>query len=134
MNHSRFSRFIPVSLTALFAAPLLASAQVTDKSTGLEAAGAKTGLTTACTGGAQVCLVTLIGNIISTVLGLVGVFLLVMLLYAGITWMTAGGEEKKVKQARDTITNAVAGIIIVALSYAISSFVISTLSTALTGG
>ncbi len=124
--------FITALLTAsLIVMPVMASAQLTPASTGLAGAAAGTGLSTSCTGTA--CLVTIVGNVISLVLGFLGVILLVMLLYAGFLWMTSGGDSKGVEKAKTMIFNAVAGIIIIAASYAIAAFVLGQLA-GITGG
>lgn len=120
--------FITAAITAgLVFLPVMASAQLTPESTGLAGAAAGTGLSTSCVG--TECLVTIVGNVISLVLGFLGIILLVMLLYAGFLWMTSGGDSKGVEKAKNMISNAVAGVIIVAVSYAITSFVIGQLST-----
>lgn len=72
----------------------------------------------------------IIGNIISGVMSLVGALLLVYLLYGGFIYMTAGGDETKVKNAVSIIKNAVIGIVIIALSYAIATFVVGQLGSA----
>ena len=73
-------------------------------------------------------LIEIIGGVIRIGLSFVGVILLVLLLYAGFLWMTAGGDEEKIKAARGTITSAIVGIIIVTASYAIADFVLSRLT------
>ena len=65
-----------------------------------------------------------IGQVVSVVLGLVGLVFFGLLLYGGLVWMTARGKEEKVESAKGTIEAAVIGIIIIAASYAIASFVI----------
>lgn len=74
-----------------------------------------------------------IGNVIGAVLGLLGVVLLCMMLYAGFLWMTAGGDEDKVKTARTMILNGVIGLVIIASAYAIVQFVINQFVGAVTG-
>lgn len=59
----------------------------------------------------------ILGRFVSAAIGLVGALFLVMLIYGGFVWMTAGGDSKKVASARKTIINAVLGILVVALSY-----------------
>ncbi len=61
----------------------------------------------------------IIGTAVQAVLGLMGTIFLVLMLYAGYHWMTARGEEEKVSIAKDTITRAIIGLIIVVGSYAI---------------
>ncbi|MCI0479221.1 pilin [Candidatus Uhrbacteria bacterium] len=80
--------------------------------------------------GATSDLPTLIGNIIGGLMSLVGAILFVYLLYGGFRWMTAGGDEKKVGEARDVIKNAVIGLVIIVLAYAIATFVIDQVSKA----
>jgi len=73
-------------------------------------------------------LVNIISNIIETILGFIGVIILILLIYAGFLWMTAGGSEDKVKKAKTIMKNAVIGLLIVVLSYAITTFVVNKVS------
>ncbi len=66
---------------------------------------------------------TRLGTIVGVVLSFVGVLFLVLVIYAGISWMTANGNEQQVKKARDLIINSIIGAIIVFAAYAITSFV-----------
>jgi hypothetical protein len=66
--------------------------------------------------------------IIQTLLGLLGVIFLILIIYGGITWMTAEGEEAKVEKAQKIMRNATIGLIIVISAYAISYFVINVLT------
>lgn len=70
---------------------------------------------------------SIIGTVISLVLGLLGIIFLILMIYAGYNWMTAQGEEEKVTQAKSTITRAITGIIVVIGAYAIWNFVFSKL-------
>lgn len=72
----------------------------------------------------------IIGRVISAALGLVGVVFLVLMLYAGARWMTARGNAEYAEKAKDTITRAIIGLIIIASAYAITGFVINRLTTA----
>jgi hypothetical protein len=69
----------------------------------------------------------IVGSIINIVLGFLGIVFLVILLYAGFTWMTAQGDEGKVKNARSMISQAVVGLIVIVAAFAISNFVLSSL-------
>lgn len=71
----------------------------------------------------------LIGRIISTALSLVGTLFLVLMIYGGFLWMTARGDQKNVQKARDLISSAIIGLIIVASAYAITTFLISRLGS-----
>lgn len=66
---------------------------------------------------------TKIGSIIGIVLSFIGVLFLILMIYAGISWMTAGGSPEKVGKAKGLIINATIGLIIVLAAYAITSFI-----------
>ncbi|MEK7508917.1 MAG: hypothetical protein AAB568_03645 [Patescibacteria group bacterium] len=68
------------------------------------------------------------GRYINGALALLGVVFLVLLVYGGYIWMIARGEEAEVTKAKDTIKMAVIGLIIVLAAYAITYYVVSTLS------
>jgi hypothetical protein len=70
----------------------------------------------------------IISVIIQTVLGLLGVIFLCLIIYAGILWMTAEGDEQKIEKAQKILRNAVIGLIITVSAYAISFFVINASS------
>lgn len=69
----------------------------------------------------------IIGQIINIILGFLGIVLLLLVLYAGFLWMTAGGDDGQVKKARQYISNAIVGLIIVVAAFAISNFVLGSL-------
>lgn len=73
--------------------------------------------------GPAVSLPVLMGRIVNIFLGLLGLIFLCYAIYAGYKWMTARGSEKDVSAAKDTLKNAILGLIIVAAAYAISSYV-----------
>jgi hypothetical protein len=66
----------------------------------------------------------IIGRIITIVLSMVGVMFLAFAIYGGVVWMTAYGNEEKVKTANKIIMNALFGIIIVLSAYVVSYFLI----------
>ncbi len=70
----------------------------------------------------------ILGKLIGALIGFVGALLFFYMLYGGFLWMTAGGDEGKVKSARLVIKNAIIGIVIVAMSYAISNFVVGNIA------
>ena len=71
---------------------------------------------------------TIIGTVIQAFLGILGVIFLILMIYAGYTWMTAHGDEQKVTKAKETITAAIIGLVIVIGAYALAFFVISKLT------
>ncbi|MBU1104290.1 hypothetical protein KJ664_00110 [Patescibacteria group bacterium] len=50
-----------------------------------------------------------------------GILMLVYLIMGGIRYITSGGDKLQAQGARDMITNALIGIIIIAASYAIAT-------------
>jgi hypothetical protein len=70
---------------------------------------------------------TIVGKIINVVLGFLGIILLFYVLYAGFLWMTSGGEDKKAKEARTMLMNAVVGLVIIVAAFAISNFVMGSI-------
>lgn len=79
-------------------------------------------------------LIGTITSIINVALGLLGIIAVVIILYAGFQWMTAGGNEEKVTEAKGRIIQGVIGLAIIMSAYAIANFVITQLSTATGGG
>jgi amino acid transporter len=71
----------------------------------------------------------LIGNMIAVLLSVLGIFFVIIVVYAGFLYLSAGGEEEKVKKAKKLLGQAVIGIVIILLAYSISAFVIGSLSS-----
>lgn len=70
---------------------------------------------------------TLIGRIISGAIGIVGSLALLMFIYGGITWMTSGGNEEKIKKGQKIIVWAVFGLVVIFTSYAVLSLLFKIL-------
>lgn len=139
-----FRRFLPLSasivtLAASIAAGSMAYAQgFTPEQTGLplaaQTAGYNVNQPCAASGGAGGgCIPQVIGQVVSAGLGILGALFLILIMYGGAQYMLAGGDMKKVESAKNTITNAIIGMLVVAASYAIATFVINTVS-GVTGG
>lgn len=71
----------------------------------------------------------LAGTIIGYGLAFVGVIFFILMIYAGFLWMTARGNEEQITKAQDLIKSAIIGIIIVFLSYVITNFVLTKLTS-----
>lgn len=69
----------------------------------------------------------IIAAVIQAVLGLVGIIFFIMIIYGGVTWMTAAGNPEKIGKAKKLIINAIIGLAIVTAAYSISYFVASAL-------
>ena len=64
-----------------------------------------------------------IGLYVGVAISFLGVLFLAYAIYGGYLWMTAQGDEKKVNIAKDILTRATIGLIIIVSAYAITSFV-----------
>lgn len=76
---------------------------------------------------------TTIASIINVLMGLLGIIAVVMILMGGFKWMTAGGEEEKVGDAKKFILQGIVGLVIILSAWAIARFVLTQLQTATTG-
>lgn len=66
-----------------------------------------------------------IGNTIKVILSFVGVIFLLLVIYGSITWMTAEGNDAKVKKAKAIITDSIIGLALTLSAYAITYFVLN---------
>lgn len=85
--------------------------------------GAQTGLGEIQKDG-QVNIYARLAGYLNVLLGLVGIVASVYIIYAGIKWIKAGGNEQEVTEAKDTIRSAIYGLLVVFASYAIVNFVV----------
>ena len=65
------------------------------------------------------CIVPLFTNLVRGVTALAGIALLIMLFVAGFNFLFAQGDPKKLEAARGTLTNAIIGLIVIAIAYLI---------------
>lgn len=93
---------------------------------GAQEAGGPMGYNITTTNGEKLVLdkITLVINII---LGLLGIIFLGLAIYGGFLWMTAGGKIDQVKRSKDLLAQAVLGLTVVLLAYAITFFVVTKL-------
>lgn len=74
-------------------------------------------------GSAKQDLPDIITTIINVMLFIAGALAVIMIIYGGIRYITAHGDEKQVKVAKDTIVYSVVGLIIAILAYALVTFI-----------
>lgn len=65
-------------------------------------------------------------DIINWMIGAASLVCVVMIIYSGYMYMTAGGDEQKVKTAQKTITGSLIGLAVSLLSLVIVNFVLGT--------
>lgn len=68
------------------------------------------------------------GRVIAPIVGLIGLALFVLIIYAGVLWMTAQGDPKKVEKAQHIMRDAVVGAVVLVSAYALANFVITSLN------
>jgi len=66
-----------------------------------------------------------VGQIVTIALSLVGTIFFALTVYAGFLWMTASGNDEKVKKATDILKAALIGLILSLAAFSISVFVTS---------
>ena len=88
-------------------------------------AGYKTGLQ-------STPLPAIVGRIINVFLSILGVLFVVLMVYGGYLWMTSYGNSQTVDRAKELIVDAIIGIIIILLAYAIANFIVGELLKATT--
>lgn len=108
-----------------------AQALTADELFGGEAGGDAAFATTAGLGEAD--LIDTIASIIRIALGFLGVIAVVIILLGGFKWMTAGGNDDKVKEAKKLIFSGIIGLVIIISAYAIATFVIDSIIDATAG-
>ncbi len=69
-------------------------------------------------------------TIVNVMLGFLGILAIVIILWGGFRWLTSGGSEEKIGEAKKIISAGVIGLVIIFISYAIASFVITQLISA----
>src|SRR3989338_6888773 len=68
-----------------------------------------------------------VGDIIKIALTLVGIIAIVLVIYGGFKWITAGGSEEKVDEAKKILYSGAIGLVIIFSAYALTTFVLGTL-------
>jgi len=73
----------------------------------------------------SVTLSTTVGSAISIVLSFVGLIFLVLMVYAGVLWLTARGEDSQIEKSKKIIASTVIGLILTISAYAITFLITS---------
>ncbi len=73
----------------------------------------------------------IVGEIIQIVLGFLGIVFVILTIYSGFMYMTSGGDPEKAKKARALLINAIIGVGIVISAWAITYFVLTSLTSSI---
>ena len=78
----------------------------------------------------------IVPRVINLMLFIIGILAIFMIIYGGIRYVLSGGDNAKVKDAKNTILYAVVGLVVALLGYAIVNWIVSVISggPASTGG
>ena len=57
----------------------------------------------------------------------------IIILFAGFKWMTAGGNEENITSAKQMLIAGVIGLVIILSSYALATFIINQIVASTTG-
>ncbi|MDO5561190.1 MAG: hypothetical protein Q4G02_00200 [bacterium] len=68
---------------------------------------------------------TLIPNVVTIIFIVAAALTFAYLIYGAIKWITSGGEKSKVEDARNKITSAIIGLLILAATWAIFQLVLT---------
>lgn len=66
-------------------------------------------------------------DLINQAIGLLGILAVGIILYAGLVWMTAGGNDEKIAKAKKITVSGLIGLVIILTSYSLANFVLTSL-------
>lgn len=66
----------------------------------------------------------IVAKTIRTSLSLLGMVFVIIIIYAGYLWMTAGGNDEQVGSAKKWMTRSVIGLVVILTAYSITHFAI----------
>lgn len=76
--------------------------------------------------GTQDIRVTIV-RLINVALGILGVVVLVIIIAGGFRWMTAGGNDDSIAQAKKIISAGIIGLLIIIVAYALTTWVFTSI-------
>jgi len=69
----------------------------------------------------------IVANVIKVMMAISGTILVVLIVYAGFLWMTAGGVDEKVLTAKKYLKNGLIGLVLIVVAYSLTDFVIKNI-------
>jgi hypothetical protein len=109
--------FILLTITKLLAFPALASAQI--KVNIKQGNGQGIPVQFASTPNAEGIVQTILLNVINLFFAVGGIGVIIFFVWGAVDWILAGGDKEKISGARKKMTNAIIGLILLSLSFAI---------------
>ena len=120
MKKYLFATLLTIVVIGTAIVPAIALSQTNNWEMGLTQFQGQTGL------GNQ-DLPTTIGKIVNIVLSFLGLIAVVIIIIGGFMWMTSGGNEEKIGDAKKLMINGIIGLLIIVVSYAAANFIVSRL-------
>lgn len=77
---------------------------------------------------------SIIGRVISAILGISGSVALLMFVWGGFQWLIAGGNSARIKKGKDTLMWAALGLAVIVGAYALVNTVVTALETGSVAG
>lgn len=71
----------------------------------------------------------IIGNIIRAIISVSGALALIMFVYGGLLFMTAGGNETQIKKGQRVLVYSILGIIVIAAAFVATNTIIQAILT-----
>lgn len=62
-------------------------------------------------------------NVISWILSFLAIIALILVIYGGFIWMLSRGNEEDVKKAKDILSGALFGLVIILASYGLTAYI-----------
>lgn len=122
---------VAAAIFSLSGSPLLAQTVTGDTKTQLDAQNQA--FLTASGLGTNANFSVTVSQIIKVFLSFLGIIFIVLIIYAGYTWMLSAGNEEKISQSKKIIISATIGLAIVLSAYFITFFVIDNILKATNG-
>lgn len=69
------------------------------------------------------------GNGIKIFLGFMGVFCFILIIIAGVKWMSSNGEKDGIEGAKKTLFAAIGGLILIFIAYPLSTYIIQMIES-----
>lgn len=110
---------VAVSSVAMLSTPTLAASASSEILSGANATGAQTGNPTNVS--------SIIETTINILLFAVGILSVIMIIYAGIRYVTSAGNSQSVSAAKNTLIYSIVGLVIAIVAYALVDWVFTTI-------
>ena len=68
-----------------------------------------------------------IGRMAAATISFTATIFIIIAIYSGIQWMTAGGSKDRINEARTRLIRSIGGFILISLAYIITNFVVNSL-------